>query len=84
MTWTREELDELIQECELDLRAYKGALDRIQQRKADVEGSSHEAFFTKSSGCQATIHVLIMNISSTEGIIEDLMENREKLIRRQG
>lgn len=79
MTWTRREIDTLIVEFEKDLSAYKGALDFIQRRRVEVEDSPHADFFNKSSGCVALTHLLIMNVSSTEGILEDLKNNRDKL-----
>ena len=79
MTWTRREIDELIVEFEQDLLAYKGALDCLQRRRAEAEDSKHTEYFNSSSGCLAAVHVLIMNVSGTEGIIEDLKKNRDEL-----
>lgn len=79
MTWTRAELDSLIAEFEQDLLAYKQALDSVQRRRLEVEDTHHAEYFSKSSGCQAVTHVLIMNIASTEGLIEDLKRNKEEL-----
>jgi hypothetical protein len=79
MSWTQKEVDELIAEFEKDLQAYQGAVDFIQRRRLEVEDSGHSQHFNGSSGCQAVSHVLVMNISRTEGIIEDLKMNRDKL-----
>jgi hypothetical protein len=79
VTWTRREIDALIGEFEADLIAYKEAFDVLQRRSIEVENSTHAEFFSRSSGCLASIHVLIMNISSTEGIIEDLRKNRDEM-----
>ena len=79
MSWTRKEIDELIGEFQRDLVAYKGALDQIQRRRLEVEDQGHAQYFNNSSGCQALTHVLIMNVSQTEGVIEDLKKNREEL-----
>lgn len=79
MTWTRKEIDELIVEFRRDLRAYEGAMDNLQRRRLEVEDSGHAQHFNESCGCQAVSHVLVMNISRTEGIIEDLQKNRNGL-----
>lgn len=77
MTWTQGEIEHLIGEYEEDLLAYKMAYDSLIHRMSVVEGTLQETRFSKTSGCQAAVHVLIMNIASTEGILEDLRTNLE-------
>jgi hypothetical protein len=79
MSWTKQEVDALAAEFRKDLAVFTSALDTIQRRRFEVEGTGHEEYFSKSSGVTALTHLLIMVMSSTEGIIEDLKKNRDGL-----
>lgn len=79
MTLTKKDADVFIAEFRKDLDAYRTALDLVQRRRLEAEQNGHDQYFSKSSGCVALTHLLIMNVSQTEGIIEDLLKNREEL-----
>ncbi len=79
MSWTKQEVDALAVEFGKDLVVFRDAFDAIQRRRAEIEGTGHAEYFSQSSGVTALFHVLIMNIASTEGLIEDLKKNRDKL-----
>lgn len=79
MTLTKADATQLIQEFQKDLEVYRAALDLVQRRRLETENSAHDQYFSKSAGNIALVHLLIMNLSQTEGIIEDLIRNREEL-----
>lgn len=79
MNWTKQEVDALATEFGKDLTVFKDAFDAIQRRRSEVEGTGHAEYFSQSSGVTALTHVLIMNMASTEGLIEDLKKNRDSL-----
>lgn len=79
MSVTKRDADQFIEQFEKDRDVFVAALDAVQRRKLEVEGTTHEELFTKSSGVVALAHLLIMNLAQTDGILDNLRNQRDEL-----